>query len=147
MAHRLAALDGDPDRAQAVFLGLFRAVQDPVILDDLAIAPPAHADAADLRVQGAAMHARPPQWQAVAEQPPAQLVDQFHAALDLRAFGQQPAVDPAAENWRAQTAIGALDAKEFLAPRRGRESQRLFGIHRHDISQRRAMKASGNSCR
>jgi hypothetical protein len=49
-------------------------MQDAVVLDDLAVAQPAQADAANLRVQNPHMIGGTPQWHIVAEEPPAQLV-------------------------------------------------------------------------
>ena len=73
-SERGPALDRGADRAEPIFVGLFRAVQDAVVLDDLAVAQPAQADAANLRVQDPHMIGGTPQWHIVAEEPPAQLV-------------------------------------------------------------------------
>jgi hypothetical protein len=57
----------------------------------------------------------PPQGHIVAEQPPAQLVEQLDPAVDVRNVDQQPMRDPTARNRRTEPSVGAFDAEELFA--------------------------------
>ena len=56
-----------------------------------------------------------PQRHIVAEQPPAQLVEQFGPAVDLWSLDQQPARDLAARDRCTQAGIGTFGTEELFA--------------------------------
>src|SRR5690349_24219929 len=56
-----------------------------------------------------------PERHAVADDPPAQFVEQLDGAVDAGAFAQDPATDPPARYRRAQAGMDAFRPKEFLA--------------------------------
>src|SRR5271165_4309879 len=83
-----------------------------------------------------------PQRHAVAEQAPAQLVEQLDIAVDLRALAEDPAGDLTARYSRTQAGIGAFGAEELFAGRR-RVRRDVQGHARH-LGQR--ISSTPESC-
>jgi hypothetical protein len=61
-----------------------------------------------------------PQRQIVAQEPPAQFVEQFDPVVDKRTFDQQPARNLSARDRFAEAGIGPFGAEELFAAGSGR---------------------------